>query len=481
MRKLYFGLLATVAVGLTHTGRGTAQNPPAVPPAVLPDGLPTAVPADPLTVTQPPAPQPGSPGAFDALQGITGCAPAEPPTPPAPPPYGGPFLERQKLLGGWFGARERLRDHGVTLDIHSTNIISDLANGGLRESFQQRGRIDYLMHVDGEKAGLWKGSFIDLHAEMAYGTAISGYTGALEPANIAQILPTPNGYVGALTGVKFTQALSERFITFFGKINTAEAFNQPFTGGALGVDGFMNGGLTIPAVLVRTIPYSTYGAGFAYLKGTDPVFSFSLFDANNTPTRDGFDTFFDNGVVFVPQINIPTKFFGLPGHQGITGSYSTKRYGIIDRTAFINPILGLTAPTKSGSWALTYNFDQTLYAAPDNLKRSWGTFGNLGLADQNPSPFRWFANIGFGGSSPIASRKLDTFGVGYYYLGLNNALQNLAPRLLPFRDHEQGVELFYNCAVTPWCHLTPDVQFVIPAQKRADALTVFGLRAKIDF
>ncbi len=86
MRKLYFGLLATVAVGLTHTGRGAAQNPP---PAVLPDGLPTAVPADPLTVTQPPAPQPGAPGAFDALQGITGCAPAEPPTPPRHRPTAG--------------------------------------------------------------------------------------------------------------------------------------------------------------------------------------------------------------------------------------------------------------------------------------------------------------------------------------------------------------------------------------------------------
>lgn len=87
---------------------------------------------------------------------------------------------------------------------------------------------------------------------------------------------------------------------------------------------------------------------------------------------------------------------------------------------------------------MNYGFDQALYVSPDDPKRSWGVFGNAGLADRNPSPFRWMANIGIGGSSPFECRKLDSFGIGYYYLALTNALQNIAPRVLPFRDHEQG-------------------------------------------
>jgi len=31
---------------------------------------------------------------------------------------------------------------------------------------------------------------------------------------------------------------------------------------------------------------------------------------------------------------------------------------------------------------------------------------------------------------------------------------------------EQGFEAYYNCAVTPWMKVTPDIQFVRPAQKQ---------------
>jgi porin len=107
-------------------------------------------------------------------------------------------------------------------------------------------------------------------------------------------------------------------------------------------------------------------------------------------------------------------------------------------------------------------------------------FGNLGIADENPSPFRWAANIGVGGASPLRCRKLDTFGVGSFYVGLNDSLRTFAPRLVPL-DDEQGVELFYNIGLTPWCHVTPDLQVVIPARERVDTAVVFGVRAKVDF
>ena len=45
----------------------------------------------------------------------------------------------------------------------------------------------------------------------------------------------------------------------------------------------------------------------------------------------------------------------------------------------------------------------------------------------------------------------------------------------------QGIELFYNYAVTPWFHLTPDIQVIDPSRELIDTALVLGLRGKIDF
>jgi len=402
--------------------------------------------------------------------------------PQSPPSFGGSLCCRPKLFGDVCGLRPRLAERGVNFDIYSTNFYSQVFNGGLQETAQYRGRLDMLLNIDGEKAGLWKGLFIDLHGESIWGNTINQYTGTIMPVSIAQLVPVPNGSVTALTGVKFTQALSERLIVFGGKLNLLDGFNQPFTGGARGVDGFWNGGLLFNPVLIRTVPYSSYGFGTAVLRNLEPIFTFLVLDANNTPTTTGFNSFFADGVDLVAQLNIPTRFFGMPGHQGLIGSWSSKKYSSLDRSAFLNVLEGAPTSTlrKDGAWSLGYTFDQALVVSATDPKRMWGVFGNLGIADDNPSPIRWFANIGIGGSSPIEGRKLDTFGLGYYYAGLSGSIKSLAPALLPLRD-EHGLEAFYNVGVTPWCHITPDVQFILPANDNAQHMWFFGLRARLDF
>jgi porin len=207
-------------------------------------------------------------------------------------------------------------------------------------------------------------------------------------------------------------------------------------------------------------------------------------DPNNTPTTTGFDTFFDRGVSLVVMANLPTKFMDRPGHQGIGGSYSNSSYTALDDLPYFlaERLRGEVPPlpVETGSWSLAYSFDQAVFVDPCDPKRSWGVFGNLGISDGNPNPIRWFANVGVGGASPLASRKLDTFGIGYYYLGVSDSLKNFAPRLVPLGD-EQGVEVFYNVGVTPWFHITPDLQVVLPTRERVDTSLVLGLRAKVDF
>jgi porin len=71
-------------------------------------------------------------------------------------------------------------------------------------------------------------------------------------------------------------------------------------------------------------------------------------------------------------------------------------------------------------------------------------------------------------------------GVGYFYSGLSGDLKDLFPRLTPLED-VQGVELYYNAAITPWFHLTTDVQVIEPASSERDTALVLGLRGKVDF
>lgn len=483
--------LATVALTCLSAGSAGAQQLPTSPPT----GVTPVISSDDAGAGQPPTTLPpvgvtpapvgsapaGPPGAYGSLVDLT-CDTCPQPAPESPPnPYAGPLFDRKNLTGDWFGARSAIAAKGITWDVSSTQFYSGVTSQGVEQRFRYRGRNDYFLNIDGQKLGLWEGLFVNVHGESVYGDSVNNLTGTLIPVSIGQALPTPQGSTSALTGVKVTQALSENFLVYFGKINTLDGFNQPFTGGAYGINGFMNAALTIPVIAARTTPYSTYGAGFAVLKDAQPVFAFTVLDTNNTPTTSGFDTFFNNGVTLLGQVNIPTNFFGLPGHQGLLGAYSNGRYTELSRSAFLSLIPGLpAAPEKKGSWFLNYAFDQALHVDPCDATRTWGVFGNLGIADQNPSPIRWAANIGVGGASPIAGRKNDSFGVGYFYVGLSSGLKNLAPRLVPLGD-EQGVEAFYNIGVTPWCHITPDLQVLIPARDRINSPIFFGLRAKIDF
>src|SRR6202007_2341344 len=179
------------------------------------------------------------------------------------------------------------------------------------------------------KAGLWPGFFIKLHGEDVYGDSPNLFTGAIVPVNIGRAHPVFSGAAGALTTVRFTQALSENFVVYAGKINTIDNVQQPFMPGR-GLDaGFMNATFVWNVILGRTMNYVQNGAGAAVLAGGYPVFSLTVYDTNDVTTRSGFNDLFDNGAIIYPTVSLPTTFFGMPGHQSLWGAYSSGRYAIV--------------------------------------------------------------------------------------------------------------------------------------------------------
>lgn len=423
---------------------------------------------------------------------VTAEPPGESDSEPATPPgdeepgeqdslFGGPLLQRPKLTGDWRGWRSCLQDRGITFDVSTTQFYQGVASGGLEQAFEYGGRNDYFLNLDGEKLGLRQGASLTIHGETRYGESVNTLAGTLSAPNLFLAIPQPSGSVTALTGVTFTQYLSEELLVYGGKLNTMDDVEQPLTG-ANNLTGFQNTAMLYNPVFARTVPYSTFGAGFDCLQDEETVFAACVYDTNDTPTTSGFDTFFDNGATVYAEVNLPTTFFGRPGHQGLSGTYSSGKYTSLTPSAYLDPIVGLVIvpALKTGSWCLAYNFDQAVYVSPDDPERMWGVFGNFGIADNNPSPVRWFASAGISGASMVAGREADSFGIAYFYVGVSDPLKNLAPLLLPLRD-EQGVELYYNVVVTPWFQFTPDLQVITPFRERADTSLLFGLRAMIDF
>lgn len=411
--------------------------------------------------------------------------------PEAPPsPYEGDLHTRLRLTGDWCGHRTMLAEKGLTFDFFATQFSQGIVAGGLDQRWETGAKLDYLINVDGGKLGLWQGLFVNVHGETRLGRDVNGIDGLLAPSNIPMSFPEAERNISSLTGLKITQAFSENFAIYFGKINTLDEYPLRYSPGLgtnkPGLAGFMNTSLVFNPIGGRTVPYSAAGVGAAFLSEGEPVFTFSVFDPEERATK-GLDDLFDRGAVFVPDLILRGKLFGLPGLLNLGGTYSTAKYRSFDPASYLNVAFlrslanrAPVTPLETGSWCGYANFYQSVWADPTDEGRNWGIFGQFGLSDGNPNPIRFVANGGIGGRSMIPGRTLDTFGVGYFYLGLSDKFKSLARPFQPQRD-EIGVEAFYNLAITPWARLTTDIQIVRPSNVNTKTTVIPGLRFQVLF
>ena len=262
--------------------RAAAQDPviiPGLPGASLPAGARPAPTAWPYT---------DLPGGKAATPTDTTEAPTdttETPTdtteipPPAALPYG--------LTGSWFGARDALFDEGIDLRTNLSQFYQGTTSGGLRQTFPYGLKFDYFGTIEAEKLVGWEGLFVNLHGESRFGQSINRDVGSLIPANFALEFPKPTGSASALTNMQIEQFLGPDFVVTFGKLNAADGVNiHPFLGGN-GINRFMNEAFVLSPIYGRTIPYSTPGAGFSYLRDLDPIFTFLVLDSNGRPDTSG--------------------------------------------------------------------------------------------------------------------------------------------------------------------------------------------------
>lgn len=391
----------------------------------------------------------------------------------------GSLCTRPTLTGGFFGLQPALAEHGIAYDAFATHFYQGVLHGGIRRNAENGGKIDQFVNIDGEKAGLWKGFFITLHAETRYGDDVIFDAVGLAPVNANMLYPKPGEDVTAITGLLFTQALSETCVITAGKFNMLDLINQMYPQTGRGIDGFMNISHLLPLSSGLGTNLSMLGANVTTLHEGQIQGSLGVYDLHNVSTTTGLSDVFDSGAVGIGYYRIFTEAFGLPGSHALMGIYSNGAYTSVDPLtwSFI-PQVGIVAGKEDGTYNGAYFFEQKLWVDRADPKRNVGILAAVGVSDGNPNPIQWSSFVTLQAQGFNSRRPLDSCGVGVFYTGLSDDFKRLASPLIDVED-PYGGEIYYNAAVTPWFRLTYDLQVINPGEVANDTAVIAGLRASL--
>lgn len=390
------------------------------------------------------------------------------------------ILDQPSLLDGPGSPKQALRAIGINADFYLTNFNQGIVSGTGSKQWQEGGKGDLIVTFDGARLGLWSGLYVTVHQEWLYGNDANKVgAGYMTAVNTAMAFPRQGGYE-ADTSIVITQNFNEQWSLSVGKFNMLDAVAKtPLIGGG-GLNTFMNLGLAAPISGV-TPPYLVGGS--LTLKTAPASFSLLVYDPRNAQNPEVIEHPFSQGTTASLSMTVPVKIAGLEGYQNVRGVYSSQTG--VDFSALqqlgLPPAAQGPLGTKQGYWFLAYSFQQYLVQNAANPKEGWGFFGQFTVSDGNPNPVKWSMLAGLGGSSPIPGRSLDLWGIGYFRYTLGQDLVNgLAPLDIDLTAN-QGVEAYYNLAITPWFRMTANVQYVKPFSPTNQHAVFAGLRTQIKF
>jgi len=371
------------------------------------------------------------------------------------------------------GLRSGLADRSVNADLQLTQFYQGVASGGREQTDAYGGKLDYFFtFVEG---------LVVLHAETRFGQDVILDAAGAAPVNVNMLYPGLENTT-SITGLQINLPLTDdqQWIFTAGKINTLDLFHQLYPQTGRGIDGFMNASSFLPLSVARTVPLSFLGAGVLKMHERGIQGAALVYDSHNTPTTSGFDELFDNGMNVAGAWRFFTDFGCKPGSHLFMGTWASGDYTSLDGTdwAFL-PGTGIVPGQQSSSWSFLYVLEQQLWADRCNPQRNLGLLAQWGTADSRTSPFEFVSNVSLQSQGLLPCRTQDTMGVAYFYNSLSDDAKDLLNPPFPLGD-VHGVELYYNAEITPWFHLTADLQVVDPALIAEDTALVLGLRGKID-
>ncbi len=396
-----------------------------------------------------------------------------------PPPPLSSLLTQPGLFEPPGGPKAQLREWGIGLDAWVTQFGQGLMSGDGSHAWRGGGKGDLILNLDFGKMGAVEGLSVNVHQEILWGRDINSLKdGSLIPLNTALAFPHLGGREYDIS-VNLTQKVGP--LTFSaGKFNLLDlAAKTPLVGGG-GLDTFMNTAIAAPISGV-TPPY-LYG-GIVTLKTDPAIFTLMVYDPRNAQGSSVLATLFSKGVTGSLSMTVPVSIGGLSGFYAVRGVYSSKSGQDLNDVLIKKLLPDNLEPNleKTGYRYGQISFQQFLFQHAEKPGVGWGLFGDAAVSDGNPNPFRWRLTGGVGGNNLMEGRELDRWGVGYFRYTISQTLLNWLALAQKPRRAEQGIEAFYNLAITPWFRVTADVQWITPWEAAKKNAVVGAVRTQLRF
>ncbi len=204
-----------------------------------------------------------------------------------------------------------------------------------------------------------------------------------------------------------------------------------------------------------------------------------MFENTDNSNRFGWD--YQNGVTFLLFARKYTEFGGKLGSHTIASTLSTSEFSDLNFNDWIQVPGGLPIPTsKRGQWSAGYIGEQRIRQSARDPNNYTNLRASVYWAESDVNPFN-FSSFVFFENFGTPARPNDRMGIGYFYNSLSNDFRNLLNNLEPHRSMVQGGEVYYNAQITPWSHLTFNLQAVGPVNAGDDTAIVPGFRYRVNF
>ena len=404
--------------------------------------------------------------------------------------YSGNFAKRSYLLGDFGNKRTEWAKKGFTFDIDYNQYFQAVTDGGLEQSSEYGGTINYNVNLDFDRMGLIPGGLLQLRARSRYGNSVNGISGSLIPVNGDPTLLTASNLDENialwLPMINYTQFLSEEFALGFGKYDLFDSPNE-FAGGR-GRSQWWNQNLNMPVSPLLIVPNVTTGAMAMVLPNPNLMLIGLVGTITDTSNTSGFDNF-DDGLFSALMVTYQYELVELPGGLVFIPGYGWNR-DFTEINARIHIEKGQLEPTtKDNTWFVSLEFWQYLWTEGSGEQsvdinngrqdlQGVGVFARFQDADPDTNPLDYDLSGGINAKGLIPWRDNDAMGIAYSYTRLQKGRFFDA---VGIADSSSAWEAFYNVELTPAVHLTLDAQVVESSFPDIDTATILGTSMEILF
>ena len=406
------------------------------------------------------------------------------------------------LTGTWGGLRPRLAEQGLTFS--GSYIGEYLVNtrGGLRRGGEYSGLLELGFDVDFEKLACLHGASLHITSYYPHGGNIAQkFTGDLGDVSNIEAYDSFRVYEAWLEQKFLNDRAAIRVGLMgvdidFAVIETSAIFNNSSFGAPAAVT------LNLP---IPSYPVSALGALLRIEPSKNSYFQIAAYDGNPAPgifedptpgaaTSNDLNKHntrialrHDEGAMFMAEIGWRTpkpdcheKNAPLATSLKLGGSWHTDRFADIRDTT-----RGLPRPRSyRGNAAIYFIVEQDVWREPGTVNDGLTAFFRAAFAPADRNFFSTTAETGLAYRGIFQSDARDTLALGFEFLDISPRVA-AAQRSIGVRtqDYEAIIELTYQRALTPWCSIQPDIQYVIHpggSSELGNALVV-GLRTTITF